>query len=162
MNDDLTLEQLAVINAPVVNAPVAQSAAQPRVTSVGTKKSRIRPAVQNRRAHVANVVAEILSDGVPRGPSEITRIAATKYGLVDPSTWVDVYGAVQNDSRFASTSVGTQKRAKFCLANPDAVRAVAVSTPHTTVAPIAMNVPLDGGFGEIGGIDNDLADLMAA
>lgn len=153
MNDiELTSEQLAAINAPV-SAPVAAPAASDPATA-SEKKTRLRPAVQNRRANVNAVISQILSDGVPRGVSELTRLAEG-FGLASHSLWVDIYNALKTDGRFASRQVGTAKRPKFYLVEGAQVSAPVASAQKSTV-------PEDGGFASIESADDDLRELMAA
>jgi len=152
--ETLTTEQIALINAPVAitveAAPVAASVPK-------QKGSRLRPAVQNRRASVTHLVLTALSDGNPRGVTEVTR-DVEKLGGTGFNLWGDVYNALKTDSRFASRFVSDAKRPKFYLI--DAADGV-VEAPASVPAPVTVNLPDDGGFSNIVD-DPDLAELMAA
>jgi len=106
---ELTTEQLALVNAPVETAAAAPVAA-------AEKKSRVRPAVQQRLAQTREAVKTVLSDCKSRGVSEITRNVA-ELGLIGAHVWSDVYNVLKNDATgtFNRYSIEGAKREKWGL-----------------------------------------------
>lgn len=105
---ELTTEQLALVNAPV------ETVVAPAVTK--EKKSRVRPAVQQRLAQTREAVKTVLSDCKSRGVSELTRDVAA-LGLVGAHVWSDVYSVLKNDTEgtFNRYSIEGAKREKWGL-----------------------------------------------